>query len=290
MGLKTGQTGVNLIKEFEGCRLEAYKCPAGVWTIGYGHTSGVKPGDKITQAQADAYLVSDLSKYEAKVNKYDAAYRWNQNEFDALVSFSYNIGSIDQLTANGTRTKAKIASSMLLYNKAGGRALAGLTRRRQKENALFLTSVPTATSKVGNVSVQEYSLKKDGEKQVSKNFKVKEFQCKDGSDKILIDVDFVQNKLQKIRDHFGAPVIINSAYRTEAYNKVVKGAKASYHLKGQAFDIKVKDHTPLVVAQYAQTLDVGGIIQYNNFIHVDSRNVRYWARNNNGSVTIKKNF
>lgn len=289
MALKTGQAGVNLIKDFEKCRLEAYKCPAGVWTIGYGHTAGVKPGDKITQAQADAYLAADLEKYEAKVNKYDT-YHWSQNEFDALVSFTYNIGSIDQLTANGTRTKAKIASSMLLYNKANGRALAGLTRRRQKENALFLTPDCAASSETSDKSVKKFSLKTDGEKKISENFKVKEFCCKDGSDEILIDVDFVKNKLQKIRDHFGVPVTINSAYRTEAYNKEVKGAKASYHVKGQAFDIKVKGHTPLVVAQYAQTLDVGGIIQYNNFIHVDSRNVRYWARNNNGSVTIKKNF
>lgn len=288
--MKTGQAGINLIKEFEGCRLEAYKCPAGVWTIGYGHISGVKPGDKITQAQADAYLVSDLEKYEAKVNKYDATYHWNQNEFDALVSFAYNIGSIDQLTANGTRTKAKIASSMLLYNKAGGRALAGLTRRRQKENALFLASASNATSKMSNASVQEYSLKADGEKQVSKNFKVKEFRCKDGSDKILIDVDFVQSKLQKIRDHFGTPITLNSAYRTEAYNKEVKGAKASYHMKGQAFDIVVKGHTPLEVAQYAQAIDVSGIIQYNTFVHVDSRDIKYWARNNNGKVTVKKSF
>lgn len=289
MGLKTGDAGINLIKEFEGCRLEAYKCPAGIWTIGYGHTAGVKPGDKITQAQADAYLAADLEKYEAKVNKYDT-YHWSQNEFDALVSFTYNIGSIDQLTANGTRTKAKIASSMLLYNKANGRALAGLTRRRQKENALFLTPDCAASSETSDKSVKKFSLKTDGEKKISENFKVKEFCCKDGSDEILIDVDFVKNKLQKIRDHFGVPVTINSAYRTEAYNKEVKGAKASYHVKGQAFDIKVKGHTPLVVAQYAQTLDVGGIIQYNNFIHVDSRNVRYWARNNNGCITVKKSF
>lgn len=140
------------------------------------------------------------------------------------------------------------------------------------------------------VNVVEYSLKADGEKQVSENFKVKEFRCKDGSDKILIDVDFVRDKLQAVRDHFGAALTINSAYRTESYNTKVGGAKSSYHLKGQAFDIVVAGHTPLEVAQCAQSLDINGIIQYNGFVHVDSRPTKYWARNDNGKVTEKNGF
>ena len=135
-----------------------------------------------------------------------------------------------------------------------------------------------------------YSLKTDGEKQVSKNFKVKEFRCKDGYDKILIDDNFVRTKLQAIWDHFGAPVTINSAYRTESYNKKVGGAKSSYHMQGRAFDIVVKDHTPLEVARYAQTLGINGIIQYNGFVHLDSRATRYWAQNDNGKVTVKIGF
>lgn len=142
----------------------------------------------------------------------------------------------------------------------------------------------------GGVNVVEYSLKADGDKQLSENFKVNEFRCKDGSDRILIDVSFVQNKLQAIRNHFGAAVTINSGYRTESYNTKVGGAKASYHMKGQAFDIVVEGHTPLEVAQYAQTLDINGIIQYNGFVHVDSRPSRYWARNDNGKVTEKNRF
>lgn len=74
------------------------------------------------------------------MDKY-SRYEWNQNEFDGLVSFAYNIGSIDQLTANGTRTKEQIANKILAYNKAGGKVLAGLTRRRQEERTLFLTPV-----------------------------------------------------------------------------------------------------------------------------------------------------
>lgn len=139
-------------------------------------------------------------------------------------------------------------------------------------------------------NVVEYSLKADGEKQISENFKVNEFRCKDGSDRILVDVDFVKDKLQAIRDHFGAVVTINSGYRTESYNEKVGGSKSSYHMKGQAFDIVVKGHTPLEVARYAQALDIHGIIQYNGFVHVDSRPSRYWARDDNGNVTIKSGF
>lgn len=144
--MKTGQAGINLIKQFEGCRLEAYKCPAGRWTIGYGHTANVKQGDKISQTQADAFLKADLEKYEKCVEKYNNKYSWSQDEFDALVSFAYNLGSIDQLVANGTRDRATIAEKMLLYNKAAGKVLAGLTKRREAERSLFLSGGSASTS------------------------------------------------------------------------------------------------------------------------------------------------
>lgn len=131
-----------------------------------------------------------------------------------------------------------------------------------------------------------YSLSKDGNKQISNNFKVKEFKCKDGTDKIMIDADFVKDKLQKIREHFGVPVTINSGYRTESYNQKVGGAKNSYHMKGQAFDITVKGKNPSDVAKYAYQIGVPGIIQYNTFVHVDSRCTKYYARNDNGKVTV----
>lgn len=289
--MKISDKGIALIKQFEGCRLSAYKCPAGAWTIGYGHTGNVTEGQTITQTYADALLRSDLTKYEQKVAKY-SQYSWNQNEFDALVSFAYNVGSIDQLTANGTRSRSIIADKILLYNKASGKVLVGLVKRRNAERELFLTPVNKVAG-TGQIQSQTgivtFSLKQDGEKRISANFQVKEFRCKDGSDKIVVDVDFVRDKLQKIRNKFGA-VTVNSAYRTEAYNKKVGGAKSSYHMKGQAFDIVVKWHTPQEVAQYADSIGVPGIIQYNTFVHVDSRNVRYKARNNNGVVTKVNSF
>lgn len=149
--MKISEKGLNLIKKFEGCRLQAYQDSVGVWTIGYGTTNADKAitgtticqGLCISQETADEWLRQSIDrKYASKVDKYDR-YQWTQNEFDALVSFAYNIGSIDQLTANGTRTRAEIANKIPAYNKAGGKVLAGLTRRRKEEQALFLT--PAAT-------------------------------------------------------------------------------------------------------------------------------------------------
>ena len=96
-----------------------------------------------------------------------------------------------------------------------------------------------------------------------------------------------KNLVERARQIHGT---INSAYRTESYNKKVGGAKSSYHMKGQAFDIVVKSHTPLEVARFAQSIGITGIIQYNNFVHVDSRQTKYWARNDNGKVYKKESF
>lgn len=139
--LKVGSAGLNLIKEFEGLRLVAYPCEAGVWTIGYGHTSGVKQGDRITEAQADAFLREDVVVAEAAVNRYYDIYHFNQNQFDALVSFAFNIGSIKQLTNNGTRSIAEISAKIPEYRMVNGQVSAGLERRRAAEKALFDTPV-----------------------------------------------------------------------------------------------------------------------------------------------------
>jgi len=145
--MKISDNGLNLIKKFEGCRLTAYQDAVGVWTIGYGTTNADKAitgtticqGLKISQATADGWLRQSVDKkYGPKVDKY-SAYNWNQNEFDALVSFAYNIGSIDGLTAKGSRSKEEIADKILAYNRAGGKVLSGLTRRRQEERKLFIT-------------------------------------------------------------------------------------------------------------------------------------------------------
>lgn len=162
--MQTSAAGINLIKRYEGCRLAAYKCPAGIWTIGYGHTAGVKKGQVITQAQADILLLEDVKKFEEKVNKYYNIYTWKQHEFDALVSFAFNLGSIDQLTANGTRDRQTIAEKIILYNKAGTTVLAGLTRRRKEEQALFLNGLIGNSAEEGKSTEHNFPTIRKGDK------------------------------------------------------------------------------------------------------------------------------
>ena len=142
--MKTSQNGIDLIKKFEGCELTAYRDAVGVLTIGYGHTGDVKEGQKITKKKAEELLVKDLEKFETGVNLLILAkYRFNQNEFDALVSFAYNLGlgNLKKLTNNGKRNKGQIADAIPLYNKAGGKVLSGLVKRRKAERDLFCAPV-----------------------------------------------------------------------------------------------------------------------------------------------------
>ena len=122
------------------------------------------------------------------------------------------------------------------------------------------------------MAINAYSLAKDGTTYISKNFRVREFACKDGSDPVFIDDDLV-GVLQQIRDHFGKAVIITSAFRTASHNKKVGGATYSQHCYGKAADIKVSGVAPSKVAEYVETLmpNTGGIGRYSTFTHVDVR-------------------
>lgn len=143
MTRKISQSGLSLIKSFEGCRLTAYK-PVPTekyWTIGWGHHGpDVKQGMTITQAEADALLVKDLAKFEAYVNdpaNVPVTAKLNQNQFDALVSFCYNCGPGNLKKLCAGRTIEQIAQNITAYNKAGGNVLKGLVRRREAELTLF---------------------------------------------------------------------------------------------------------------------------------------------------------
>jgi len=140
MAQTTNQAGLQLIESFEGLRLTSYQDSVGVWTIGYGHTLGVKPGQTITQQQAQAFLQQDLSIAEGAVNQKNLPV--NGNQFAALVSFTFNLGAgnLNKLMKNGL---AAVPDRILLFDHAGGKALPGLTRRRQAERALYLTPDPT---------------------------------------------------------------------------------------------------------------------------------------------------
>ena len=123
--------------------------------------------------------------------------------------------------------------------------------------------------------VKVYSKAKEGNIKLSKNFTVKEFACSDGTDTVFISLALV-NLLQKIRNHFGKAVIINSAYRTEAHNKSIGGATYSQHKYGLAADIHINGVTPKEIAAYVETLmpSSGGIGIYKSFVHVDVRQVK----------------
>lgn len=142
--MSVSDRGVDLIAKYEGCSLQAYKCPAGVWTIGYGHTAGVTEGQTLpSEASAKALLKEDLKKYSGYVNLYVRkgliTFPLNQNQFDALTSFCYNCGSGSLQKLVSGRDAQAVADKLLSYNKGDGKVLAGLTRRREEERELFLS-------------------------------------------------------------------------------------------------------------------------------------------------------
>jgi lysozyme len=141
--MRTSRTGIELIKAHEGLRLDAYICPAGVPTIGYGHTYNVKIGERITAEQAERFLIDDLAVVEREINRY--GFDLTQNQFDALVSFVYNIGAgnfrsstlLKRLKANPN--DPDIANQFKRWVYGGGKVLPGLVRRRNEEAKLYFT-------------------------------------------------------------------------------------------------------------------------------------------------------
>jgi len=139
--LKTSQEGISLIKSFEGCELTAYRCSANVPTIGFGHTAGVSDGDTCTQEEAETMLAEDLVEFEDYVKKYVET-NLQQNEFDALVAWTYNLGPnnlsestlLKELNAGNLE---EVPRQMKRWNRAGGEVLDGLIRRREAESRLF---------------------------------------------------------------------------------------------------------------------------------------------------------
>ena len=154
--MKTSQTGIALIKYFEGVLLKSYICPAGIWTIGIGHTKGVKEGMVITETKAEELLKKDLGYFEDHVTEL-VKIPITQNQFDALVSFAFNVGEgslrrstlLKKLNNVITPTKKvleNVSNEFLRWNKAKGKdgklkPVTGLTRRRRAERTLFLTEI-----------------------------------------------------------------------------------------------------------------------------------------------------
>lgn len=143
--MRINEEGLKLLKRFEGCKLKAYRCPAGIPTIGYGHTGkDVSDGMTITKKQAEDLLVKDLERFEAGVMDL-LKVKVSENQFSALVTFAYNIG-LNALSGSTLLKKLNAgdvigaADQFIRWNRAGGKELEGLTNRRNAERDLFLTA------------------------------------------------------------------------------------------------------------------------------------------------------
>jgi len=139
--MKISQEGIELIKKFEGCRTESYRCSANVPTIGYGHTAGVKDGDSCTQAEAESILAEDLVEFEDYVNDL-VTVELTPSQFSAVVAFTFNLGpkNLSESTLLKLLNLEKydeIPAQFKRWNKAGGKVLDGLIRRREAESLLF---------------------------------------------------------------------------------------------------------------------------------------------------------
>lgn len=139
--MKTSAEGVALIKKFEGCKLESYLCSADVWTLGFGHTRGVKEGDSCTQEQAEQTLVDDLFEFEKYVHKH-VNVALDQNQFDALVAWTFNLGPTNLrestlLKRVNEERFSDVPTEIRRWNRAGGEVVQGLVRRRAAEALLW---------------------------------------------------------------------------------------------------------------------------------------------------------
>lgn len=227
---------LKIIKEFEGCHLDAYLCPAGIPTIGWGATQGVKIGDRISQDKADAMLSADVkARYQRLAELLPIMRKWPGNRVAALLSWCYNVGM--QAVADSTLRKRLLAGEdpvrvvsqeLPRWDKANGKALAGLTRRRAAEVALFVgrelqqpakitPTSPFSTKLTPHITLGEFALGQEARR----------FQHQHQVDTAAELAAF----MEKCRKKFGGkPVIITSGYRPAAINKSVGGASGSEHL------------------------------------------------------------
>lgn len=143
--MRTTNNAIDIIKRYEGLKLKAYKCPAGIWTIGYGHTSNVKKGDSISKSQAEELLLNDIKFFEEQVEALTECTLINQNQFDALVSFAFNLG-IANLKKSTLLKKIKVNPDDITIRKeflkwvyANGEKLNGLIARRECEANLYFS-------------------------------------------------------------------------------------------------------------------------------------------------------
>lgn len=282
---------LSLIKEWEGCKLTAYRCPAGIWTIGWGSTrlmdGAVEEGDEISQAEADELLRWEVERTALAVLRiFPQAKDWSGNRIAALVSFVYNVGvgaaegsTLRKRLAAGEDPNQVVAEELPRWNKANGQELLGLTRRRAAEVKAFtgravgmpeLQQPAVITPKAAfaihltpHFTLGEFALNQEGRR----------FQHQHQVDTAAELAAF----LERVRQRFGKPITITSGYRPPAINRSIGGATNSEHLyatpKEGAVDITM-DGDLLAVEKWVDAnwpYSVGYGAAKKGFIHIGRR-------------------
>ena len=259
---------LKIIKKWEGCRLEAYRCPAGVPTIGYGATRlanrAVRMGDKITQQEADQMLLHEVENLFAPgvFELLPITKKWRGEQVAAIVSFAYNVGlgALEESTLRkrllaGEEPNKVVIEELPRWNKAGSKVLEGLVNRRKDEVALFTGGAlpkqqeplrlrptsPFSAKLTPHIAIGEFALNKE-ERRFATDYQVK-------------TATELAEFLEKVRAHFGGkPLIITSGYRPAAINRMVNGASSSEHLYSKpnegAVDFWIKDVDMMAVQRW----------------------------------------
>ncbi len=234
---------LKIIKKWEGCRLEAYQCPAGVPTIGYGSTrlidGPVRMGDKITQQMADEMLQNEVENLFAPgvFTLLPMAKKWRPEQQAAIVSFAYNVGlgALEESTLRKRLLAGEDANKVIIeelprWNKAGSKVLEGLVNRRKDEVALFTGGQPKQQSAVKLRPTSSFNAK------LTPHIAIGEFALFKEERRFAADYQIdtaarLAEFLEKVRAQFGGkPIIITSGYRPTAINRMVGGASSSEHL------------------------------------------------------------
>lgn len=259
--------------------------------LGYAKitTDGIYGTDTLAAVriyQSSNSLLADGIAGERTLSKIDSTVKPLQADLQKLGFTTYYADGIYGSNTESAVKRFQSTYGLVADGIAGYRTLSKIeaVKANTASSVIVSTSYNQTPSKVVT-----YSLKRDGNKYITKNFQVKEFKCNDGSDTILIDHKLAA-LLQNIRDRFGSTVVINSAYRTKSHNAAEGGNSRSLHLTGQAADIKVNGVSPLTVARYAESIGVKGIGRYSTFVHVDTRANRYFWCTLNGSTSAISTF
>lgn len=252
-------------------------------TVRYAKTKGINIDKRLATDMAEAFCSRIVRAGYTAVNYANKDYLKNMFE-DTLLKYPLWYARYNAVAGQDNMVLWQYSSSGRVEGVAGNVDMNYMYQMLPSRN---VKTTGEKGAELNRSGITVYSLKESGEKKLflnaeETNFRVKEFRCKDGSDEVKIDGSLVEI-LQRIRTYFGRPVIINSAYRTPAYNEKVDGASQSYHLFGTAADIRIDGVAPITIAAYAEGIGVKGIGMYHSFVHVDTREKKYYWVNKSGN-------